>query len=889
MIPKRVTLRNFLSFGDEEQTFDFTEPDEVLWILTGPNGVGKSAVFDAITYCLFTEHRGGGQDAKSLIKHGANGFHVSFEFEFSGENYRIFRGRPASTSQPTQRVERFDSAAKDWKAIVGVNSATDVKNWVRDTLGLRFETFASSVLLRQGQSDVIVEATGKERLEVLKRIIDVERFEALSARLTDAAKEHWDRFKQLKLQRETQAEVTEVEVAAAKDILKAAEAARAASQEAKLGASQRIEQAKQYARLDGERTGLDRQLQEADERAKQRKEIEESHERFGVLQAVVPPLRKIATAQTRIADAEVKQQKQASALALLDGELKVTAAALEKARTEATAHEQVKVEHENEARRLGKEVEGESKFLTTAEQVAALAKQLAGFAPDLDAKLKAAEEWERSSGDAIAAASNEKTAAATRLQQTRAQQKEFDTVGATCSRCRQPVTEKHAAEERAKLERDIAELTKQHDAAALALTTAQHERLAAKADADSHKNDVQTRKSARDKFELQKKMLDEVGIQSDPTALKVQLDAKRAVKSQCERQALAEAGLAKGANDEAKRLDTSSKKQAADRAALDSEIRTIDTTLATHRAERDTLLATLPSDWQSSLAAGELERLVAELSTLESSGIARDFAALQSDSRSQIERASRREAVLQELAGLPTGSIADAEVAVIEAAMASLAAERVRDAANSAVERLDREATAFELLLAEVGVAETRYDRHRKLNDWLGKKGLMLALVREAERDIVRFAQETLNNLSGGDLEISILDQSDGSEEALKLVVRRQGSEAPIPVKYLSGSQKFRVAVAIAVAIGKFAAGPAAARPLESVIIDEGFGSLDQEGLVAMREELENLKNSQTLKRIILVSHQKEFTSGFPVGYRLEPGENGATATKFHSGQGAGD
>ena len=122
MIPKRVTLKNFLSFGDEEQVFDFTEPDESLWILTGPNGVGKSAVFDAITYCLFTEHRGGGQDAKSLIKHGANGFHISFEFEFSGENYRIFRGRPASNAQPSQRVERVDPASGEWKAIPGLNS-----------------------------------------------------------------------------------------------------------------------------------------------------------------------------------------------------------------------------------------------------------------------------------------------------------------------------------------------------------------------------------------------------------------------------------------------------------------------------------------------------------------------------------------------------------------------------------------------------------------------------------------------------------------------------------------------------------------------------------------------------------------------------------------------
>ena len=51
-----------------------------------------------------------------------------------------------------------------------------------------------------------------------------------------------------------------------------------------------------------------------------------------------------------------------------------------------------------------------------------------------------------------------------------------------------------------------------------------------------------------------------------------------------------------------------------------------------------------------------------------------------------------------------------------------------------------------------------------------------------------------------------------------------------------------------------------------------------------MREELENLKNSGTLKRIILVSHQEEFTSSFPVGYRLEPGENGTIATRFQAG-----
>ncbi|HLJ94134.1 MAG TPA: hypothetical protein VKU02_13185, partial [Gemmataceae bacterium] len=109
--------------------------------------------------------------------------------------------------------------------------------------------------------------------------------------------------------------------------------------------------------------------------------------------------------------------------------------------------------------------------------------------------------------------------------------------------------------------------------------------------------------------------------------------------------------------------------------------------------------------------------------------------------------------------------------------------------------------------------------------------------------------------------------------------VRRAGDPLPIGVLFLSGSQKFRVAVSVALAVGRFASGRA--RPLEAVIIDEGFGSLDKDGLRAMADELKRLQRSQSLKRVILVSHQEEFTDQFPVGYRLSPGDNGTMAAPF--------
>ena len=48
MIPRRIALKGFLCYRDE-QVIDFDGAD--LWVLSGRNGSGKSAVFDAMTSC----------------------------------------------------------------------------------------------------------------------------------------------------------------------------------------------------------------------------------------------------------------------------------------------------------------------------------------------------------------------------------------------------------------------------------------------------------------------------------------------------------------------------------------------------------------------------------------------------------------------------------------------------------------------------------------------------------------------------------------------------------------------------------------------------------------------------------------------------------------------
>ncbi|MFN3650416.1 MAG: hypothetical protein ACK47B_12635 [Armatimonadota bacterium] len=176
--------------------------------------------------------------------------------------------------------------------------------------------------------------------------------------------------------------------------------------------------------------------------------------------------------------------------------------------------------------------------------------------------------------------------------------------------------------------------------------------------------------------------------------------------------------------------------------------------------------------------------------------------------------------------------------------------------------------------------AERQHYLHNRLTQLLGREGLQLSLLRRAERGIVDLANETLEGLSRGRLHLEL--RSDGaSDSALDLVAYNLDTgPKPVAVALNSGSQKFRIAVSLALAIGRYAG--LEARRIESVIIDEGFGSLDRNGRDDMIQELHELK--QHLQRIILVSHQEEFTGAFANGYGIALENGGSRVSLLECG-----
>ena len=58
-------------------------------------------------------------------------------------------------------------------------SAREFDAWIRDNIGLNYETFTSSVLLLQGKAEKLLDSRPEGRREVLAGIVDLERYERL--------------------------------------------------------------------------------------------------------------------------------------------------------------------------------------------------------------------------------------------------------------------------------------------------------------------------------------------------------------------------------------------------------------------------------------------------------------------------------------------------------------------------------------------------------------------------------------------------------------------------------------------------------------------------------------------------------------------------------------
>jgi exonuclease SbcC len=213
--------------------------------------------------------------------------------------------------------------------------------------------------------------------------------------------------------------------------------------------------------------------------------------------------------------------------------------------------------------------------------------------------------------------------------------------------------------------------------------------------------------------------------------------------------------------------------------------------------------------------------------------------------------------------------LAPEAVAASAAAAVTGARERARAAARRVAER---RAQAAELAGKQRTAQEEQQVAHM-LGNLLQARQFPQWLVSEALDDLVAVASQTLAALSSGQFDLTH-DKGD------LFVIDHTDADARRSVRTLSGGETFQASLALALALSSqiSALAAAGAARLDSIFLDEGFGTLDAETLEVVATTLEAL--AQGDRMVGVVTHVAELAERVPVRFRVARNARTSTITR---------
>lgn len=185
MLPISLSIRNFLSYRDGAPTLRLE--DVHVACLCGPNGHGKSALLDAITWVLWGRARS--QRQEQLIHHGQDEMAVELVFDIRSERYRVARrySRARKTAQSSLELG-VQTGADDFRPITG-DTIGATQAHLNRLISMDYETFVNSAFLMQGRADLFTMSTASSRKEVLAKVLGLGLYDRLEERAKLHARE----------------------------------------------------------------------------------------------------------------------------------------------------------------------------------------------------------------------------------------------------------------------------------------------------------------------------------------------------------------------------------------------------------------------------------------------------------------------------------------------------------------------------------------------------------------------------------------------------------------------------------------------------------------------------------------------------------------------------
>jgi exonuclease SbcC len=154
---------------------------------------------------------------------------------------------------------------------------------------------------------------------------------------------------------------------------------------------------------------------------------------------------------------------------------------------------------------------------------------------------------------------------------------------------------------------------------------------------------------------------------------------------------------------------------------------------------------------------------------------------------------------------------------------------------------------------------------YRELQQAFGKKGVQALLIESAIPEIEDEVNRLLSRMTDSRMHIRFETQREtksGDSTIETLDIRISDEVGTRDYELYSGGEAFRVNFAIRVALSKVLARRAGAQ-LQTLVIDEGFGTQDGQGRERLVEAINSIQHD--FERIIVITHIDELKDAFPV------------------------
>lgn len=198
MKPQKLIMSAFGSYA-EEVAIDFSKTNHGIFLITGDTGAGKTTIFDAICYALYDRTSGGARESSDMRSQYAGAYtptFVEYAFTYGSDTYVIKRNpkysrlskRKDKDGNYKETIEQpgVELIMPDGKVFPGKLKETNEK--IVEIIGLDADQFTQIAMIAQGEFMKLLQASSNKRKEIFAKIFDTKIYWQLQDELRKKTK-----------------------------------------------------------------------------------------------------------------------------------------------------------------------------------------------------------------------------------------------------------------------------------------------------------------------------------------------------------------------------------------------------------------------------------------------------------------------------------------------------------------------------------------------------------------------------------------------------------------------------------------------------------------------------------------------------------------------------